>query len=100
MLLITAAKAGYTDDFRVLFNHPTFFINISSEEATALLTTAVESEQIGIIKQLIIIKKKITTEKLEEIITSCENKDIKKLLKKKKNPKVYTFVKMILYPYH
>jgi len=102
MLLMTAAKAGYTEDFRILFNKQSILNTMDDDGVDTLFATAVKSEQIGIIKQLIAynhIEQRITAEKLEECIKQSANKKIKKLVKPKKKQKVYNVIK-IFYPYH
>lgn len=88
MLLITAAHAGYTEDFRILLNTPHILNHIlEGTRAYEILSTAVASEQVGIVKQLVshkIIKEKFTPEELNVCGELCDdNKKIKKLIKKR-----------------
>ncbi len=88
MLLMTAASAGYTDDFRILLNtqHILNYI-LEGARAYAALSTAITSGQVGIAKQLVshkIIKEQFTQEELKYMIELCEgDKNVKKLIKKK-----------------
>lgn len=82
ILLITAANAGYVEDFRILLNRQC----ITKKDAYAILVTAVLSEQIGIVKQLMshkVIKENFTLQELQRIVELTDNnKKIKKLMKK------------------
>lgn len=102
MLLMTAAKAGYTEDFRILFNRPSIVNTISDDTLHTLFIIAIKSAQVGITKQLVSyndVEGKFTSQELKEYLEQSDSEEIKKLKKKSKKSKVYNFIK-IFYPYH
>lgn len=102
MLLMTAAKAGCTEDFHILLNSPLISNNISDDTVELLFITAIESERVGIIKQLIAYNRreeKVSAEKIKDYLNDSEHRGIRKLGKQNKKKKLYRLIQ-IFYPYY